>query len=88
MSILAECPICRKKQTTKKKMCSCGEDLDKAKRSNRVRYWISYRLPNKKQRREFAGKSIEEAKIAEGKRRTQKYENPSILEKAIEEKIS
>jgi integrase len=75
MAILAECPMCRRKQATQNKFCSCGEDLDKAKRSKRVKYWIAYRLPGGKQRRELVGYSIEEARDAEGKRRSQKREN-------------
>lgn len=75
MSILIECPICHNKQGGKNKRCKCGEDLDKAKRSHRVKYWITYRLPGGKQRREAVGYSIEEAKAAEGKRRSQKREN-------------
>jgi hypothetical protein len=38
MIILAECPICPREQATKNKACKCGEDLDKAKRSKRVKY--------------------------------------------------
>ena len=75
MAILAECPLCRQKQSNKNKKCSCGQDLDKAKRSQRVRYWISYRFPGGKQRREVVGFSLEEARDAEGKRRSQKREN-------------
>jgi len=60
-------------------MCSgkngCGLDLDKAKRSKKVKYWIQYRLPGGKQRKEYVGKSIEEARDADGKRRVQKREN-------------
>lgn len=75
MAILAECPMCHKKQATKNKMCSCGQNLDKAKRSRRVRYWIQYRLPDGKQRKEFVGCSIDEARDGDGKRRVQKREN-------------
>ncbi len=74
MSILIECPICHKKHATKNKLCECGQDMDKAKRSKKVRYWISYRMPGGKQRREFVGSSIEEARDADGKRRGQKRE--------------
>jgi integrase len=74
MSILIECPICHKKHASKNKVCQCGQDLDKAKRSKKVRYWISYRMPGGKQRREFVGSSIEEARDADGKRRGQKRE--------------
>ena len=75
MAVLAECPVCHKKQSVRIKLCHCGEDLDKAKRSKKVRFWISYRLPGGKQKRESIGFSIEEARDADGKRRTQKREN-------------
>lgn len=75
MAILAECPICHKKQCNKNKVCPCGEDLTKAKRSQRVKYWITYRLPGGKQRRELVGSSVEAARAAEGKRKGQKKEN-------------
>jgi len=75
MSILAQCPVCRKKQSAKSKICVCGHNLDKAKRSKKVKFWIDYRLPGGQQRRELIGTSIEEARDAEGKRRTQKREN-------------
>lgn len=74
MGILAECPICRKKQSNKNKSCPCGEDLAKAKRSKRVRYWIDFYIPGGKQRRESVGYSIEEARAAMGKRLSQKKE--------------
>ena len=75
MAILAECPFCHRKQAVKNRVCPCGEDLIQLKRSKRIRYWISYRLPGGKQRREAVGYSIEEARDAEGKRRSQKREN-------------
>lgn len=75
MSILAECPQCHKKQSVRYRLCSCGEDLVRAKKAKRLRYWIKYRLPGGKQRKEFVGFSIEEARDAEGKRRSQKREN-------------
>ena len=76
MAILAECPICHKKQAVKNKRCFCGADMEKLKRAKeKVRYWISYRLPGGKQRREPVGFSIEEARDADGKRRVQKREN-------------
>lgn len=85
MAILAECPVCHKKQSARSKICNCGEDLDKAKRSQKVRYWINYRLPGGKQKREAVSFSIEEARDAEGKRRSQKREN-RIFEIIPEEK--
>ncbi len=75
MSILAECPLCHKKQGIKNRQCLCGADLVKLKRSEAVNYWISYRLPGGRQRRESIGTSIEKARDAEGKRRGQKREN-------------
>ena len=75
MAVLAECPVCRKKQSVKNKLCKCGENLDKAKRSRKVRYWINFRYPGGKQRREPVGYSITEARDADGKRRSQKREN-------------
>ena len=74
MAILAECAVCHRKQSAKNRLCSCGEDLVKQKRSKKVKYWIAYRV-NGKQRRELVGYSVEEARDAEGKRRSQKREN-------------
>ena len=83
MAILAQCPICHKKQSVSHKVCigkikkdiPCNAALDKLKKAKKVKYWISYRLPGGKQRLEFVGYSIKEAKDAEGKRRSQKREN-------------
>ncbi|MBM4276238.1 MAG: site-specific integrase [Deltaproteobacteria bacterium] len=88
MAILAECPVCHKKQAVKNRNCVCGEDLLKAKRLKKVRYWVNYRLANGKQRREVVGYLIEEARAAEGKRKAQKYENPGVLEKVPAEKMT
>ena len=94
MSILAECPICRRKQSIKNKKCPCGEDLDRAKRSGRVNYWIAYRLPGGKQRREsvaamegLSGNSIDDARTALSKRSVQKKEK-RILDILPESKIT
>jgi integrase len=82
MAILAECPYCHRKQSIRNRNCcgkflggDCGNDLVNAKKLKLVRYWISYRLPGGKQRREPVGYSIAEARDAEGKRRSQKREN-------------
>jgi len=82
MGILAECPICHTKQSVKNKKCKCELDLDKAKKSKKkVRYWISYRMPDGKQKRESVGAfegldpySITDAKDALRKRQVQKRE--------------
>jgi hypothetical protein len=44
MAILAECPMCHNKQSNKNKTCKCGEDLDQAKRSKRIKYWIRIQM--------------------------------------------
>ena len=65
MAILAECPMCHRKQKVSNKLCHCGAELDKIKKNNanpkaklKVLYWISYRLPGGKQRRESVSFSI------------------------------
>jgi integrase len=73
--ILQECSQCHKKQAIKNRLCDCGGDLVKLKKGGKVRFWIQYRLPGGKQRKESVGFSLEEAKDAEGKRRSQKREN-------------
>ena len=75
MGILAQCPICNTKQSTRNKVCrKCAENLDKAKKARKVKYWINYRFPGGKQRREFSGYSISEAQDALGKKMGQKRE--------------
>lgn len=75
MSIAAQCPACRRRQSIKNKMCSCGANLDEAKKAKQVQYWIDYYLPSGKRKREPAGYSIKDAQAAEGKKRGQKKEN-------------
>ncbi len=81
MAILAECPQCHRKQATKNKLCYCGGDLDRLKRSKKVKYWIHYRLPGGKQKWEpVRGEglnpfSIESANEMHSKRVVQKKEN-------------
>jgi len=79
MAILAECPACRKKQAVKNRICSCGEDLVKAKRSERVKYWRDYYYiandGKRKRVRESVGYSIKDAQAADGKKKVQKKEN-------------
>ncbi|RJR40808.1 MAG: site-specific integrase [Desulfobacteraceae bacterium] len=81
MAILAECPTCHRKQSVRKKSCICGANLDRLKKQkDKVKYWISYRLPGGKQRREaVSGEginpySIEDARAFESKRTVQKKE--------------
>jgi len=72
MGIQAQCPICRRRQSLRNKVCSCGESLDKAKRSKRVKYWITYRLPGGKQKSEYVGVNLDDAKDIDAERRSQK----------------
>ena len=88
MAILQQCPSCRKRQSIKNKKCNCGQDLDKAKRSNRVNYHVDYRLHNGKQRREFVGKSIEDAKALDGEKKSLKKKKPGALKISGEEKMT
>jgi integrase len=74
MAILQECPVCHAKRATKNKYCKCGENMDRAKKSRRVRYWIDYCLPDGTPKREAVGFSIEAARDAHSKRKSQKRE--------------
>lgn len=87
MAVLAECPGCHNKQALKNKVCVCGQDLDKFKRSNKINYWIVYRLPGGKQKKEMIGVSIEEARDANAKRRVQKREK-RIFDVKLEAKMT
>jgi integrase len=88
MGILVECPLCHRKQSTKNKHCAeCGDHLDKQKRNGKARYWVVTRLPGGKQRKEFAGYSVQEARDAEGKRKGQKREG-RILEMLPQSRIT
>ena len=76
MAILAQCPTRLTKQKVNNKGGRCREDQDKAKKANRVQYWVSYYLPGWKNRRETVGVSSDEARDAEGKRKGQKRGGP------------
>ena len=78
MAVLAECPICHKKQSLRNRICACGENLGKAKKlERRVRYWIAYRHPGGRQVRKIEGNgySLTDTKAAEGKTKGLKGEN-------------
>lgn len=77
--IMVQCPICRRKQAVKNKVCPCGESLEKAKKNGRAKYWVSY-YTGKKLHREIVGTSYTEAVAAEGKRKVQKIEGQKILD--------
>lgn len=85
MAILIRCPMCHLMQSVNKKRCkSCGEDIDKLKRSRKIKYWISTSIPTGerdnngkrkyRQHREYVGTSIDDARAADGKRKGQKRE--------------
>jgi len=88
MAVLAECPICHRKQKSKNKKCvQCTTDLVKQKNNDKVRYWITYRLNGKQiweiipPNAETGKNSIEDARASEGKRRAQRKEKRlSILD--------
>lgn len=74
--MLVQCPICRAKQSLKNKLCKCGEDLAKAKRSRRVTYWIAYRIPGgRRLYRQKVGPDLKDAQDAFAKRMVQKREH-------------
>ena len=81
MAILAECPVCHKKQSIRNKLCKCGLDLDKEKRKKKVFYHIVYRLDGKQVWKALTtfenvkGNSIEDARTVESKFKTARKEN-------------
>jgi len=80
MAVLAECPICHRRQKTKNKKCvKCETDLDKQKHGGKVKYWIIYRLEGKQIWEPAISEkgenvNITDAKAAEGKRLGQRKE--------------
>ena len=84
MAVLAECPFGHRRQSIRSKKCTskngkgCGADLEKAKRSGKIKCWIAFRLPGGKQRLEKVtgekATSIEYAKDAEAKPKGQRRE--------------
>jgi len=72
MAVQAQCPLCKKRQSLRNKICSCGENLDKSKRSKRAKYWVAYRLPGGKQKTEYIGTSLDDAKDVDAERRSQR----------------
>jgi integrase len=78
--ILAECPDCWLKQANKNKRCQCGCDLDKAKKSRRVKYYVGYREPgHKNMKKTCVGYSLDDARTLDGKYRALKRERPATL---------
>lgn len=79
MALLIECPKCHRKQKVTNKKCTCGTDMDKAKKAvdkegkPAARYYIAYYLHGKL-KREYAGHTIKAAQDAHAKRHVQKAE--------------
>jgi integrase len=95
MTILAECPNCHHKLARKRKVCKCGQSMDKAKKAQKVKYWINYKLPNGRYSREninsfedLNGYSIEDAEAALAKRRVDKIENPNMFDIKVDTKMT
>ena len=74
MAVLAECPVCHRKQSVKNRVCKgtrkkleipCETNLINEKKAGRVRYYIRYRHQGK-QVTEYIGYSASEARDAEG----------------------
>lgn len=88
MAILARCPnsFCKRYQSAKNKRCKCGENLDAAKRAKRVRYSITYRDANGKQKKKSLDKlglnpfSIKDAQDANSKIKVQKREKNKFFD--------
>ena len=81
MAIMQLCPNCRKRQSIKNRFCKCGEDLIRAKKSKRIKYWIKYRQTNGRQKWEYVGAldgwdgcSIDDARAADAKLKSLKKE--------------
>ena len=72
MALLAECPVCHRKQAVSNKACKCGRDLDAEKRAKKALYHIVYRVNGKQVWRSLASfedvnpHTIEDARTIEG----------------------
>lgn len=73
--IFLKCPICKAQNRAKSKKCKCGLNIDALKKTCSAVYYIEYRLPDGKKKREKVGNSYNEAVAAEGLRKVQKAEN-------------
>lgn len=90
MAVLQECPACHWKGSVKKKTCpACGQiDFDKAKKSQKIKFWIQYRDENKKQHKEYIGTSISEARDADSKKKVLKRERRPVFDILPESKMT
>ena len=70
MTVLAECPICHRRGSLRKKTCKCGQNMDKAKKNKRVKYWVVNRIPGTtKIVWESHGDSLENARAADAEKK-------------------
>jgi integrase len=74
MAILQECPTCKRRQKLAKNKCLCGEDLQKARKGERVKFYVTYRLPGGRQKKVLVGTSLKDAKALDGKKKGEKRE--------------
>jgi len=94
MAILVRCPNCYRWAKPTDKVCGsgkkkgCGANLQSLKKAKKVNYYVDYLMPDGKPKREKAGKTLEEARAAEGKRLGQRYENPKILMKVTDDRMT
>ena len=84
MAILCKCPNCGRKQAVKNKKCKCGRNLDRAKQSRQVRYYIDYRAEGKQKQKSLASLgldpySLKEAKDADAQLRLDKRQGKPIF---------
>ena len=72
MAILAKCPTCHRKMRSVLKKCpKCGQNMDSAKSSGRVLYYIAERI-NGKQIQTPCGNKITDAQDLQAERRSLK----------------
>ena len=96
MAILVRCPNsgCKRYQSAKNKRCKCGENLDAAKRAKRVRYSITFRDANGKQKKKSLEKlglnpfSIQDAQDAQAKIKVQKREKNKFFDLPPEDRAA
>ena len=94
MAILVRCPNCYRWAKPTDKVCGsgkkkgCGANLQSLKKARKVNYYVDYLMPDGKAKREKAGKTLEEARAAEGKRLGQRWENPNILMKVTDDRMT
>ena len=61
MGILVECPKCKVRGSVKRKVCKCGNQVQKSDSKN---YWIEYYI-NGKRTRERIGRSKQDLQVTD-----------------------